>query len=213
MKTLGLFFVALWKYWWALMSCAVFTFIGLYALVRGKSNSWTITAILITAGLLLLWASFLAWKKEHDDLESEKAKQARPNIAGEFKWSDTVPKTLNLYLHNSSESPAVDISIQDVRVGEKVLRFTAPAVLHHGISGPVPCGELYNGYHQTNDVYWIVQDDHSTGTSSSIFSLRVNFSSLDDRAAKKSWRFDAVFWYDKVLQEMIVQNQSITLVK
>src|SRR5450755_3941920 len=62
---LWLFVKALAKHWWALMSCAVFTGIGVVAACLGKSNSWVVWASCIAGAFLFVVASFQAWNEEH----------------------------------------------------------------------------------------------------------------------------------------------------
>jgi hypothetical protein len=62
---LWLYLKAVVKHWWALMSCALFTLLGLYIAYANKSNDWTVRGILGLAVLLLLVACFLAWRDEH----------------------------------------------------------------------------------------------------------------------------------------------------
>jgi len=83
--TLLLYFKALCKHWWPLLSCAVFTVIGVYAAATNQSNSWVARASLGAAFLLLLVASFLAWRDEHVGYEAEREKNKRaPEIAIEI---------------------------------------------------------------------------------------------------------------------------------
>jgi hypothetical protein len=63
--SLLLYLNALWKYWWALMSCAVFTGLGVYAAWQEKSNHWVVGASIVAALILFLVAAFLSWNEEH----------------------------------------------------------------------------------------------------------------------------------------------------
>jgi hypothetical protein len=72
---------ALWKRWWALMSCAVFTGIGIYAAWYGKSNSWIVWVSCITTVIMFLVASFLAWNEEY-----------KGRLIAETQLSDRRPK-------------------------------------------------------------------------------------------------------------------------
>jgi hypothetical protein len=65
MHNLRLFAKTLFKKWWTLMSCAVFTFLGLYSVVFQKSNAWIIGASIAAGLILFMWAAFLVWKEEH----------------------------------------------------------------------------------------------------------------------------------------------------
>lgn len=60
-----LFLGALGKRWWALLSSATFTILGLYALATNKTSSWVVWASFVAAVAMLLVASALAWNDEH----------------------------------------------------------------------------------------------------------------------------------------------------
>ena len=47
------------------MSCAAFTFLGVYVVANNKSNSWALGATFGMALFMLLVASFLAWRDEY----------------------------------------------------------------------------------------------------------------------------------------------------
>ncbi len=129
--SLRLFVGALLKRWWALMSCAVFTLIGLYALVFDKSNKWTIVAILIAAGLLFLVAAFGAWKEEHKkvkDRDSEISKLSRVNcpIVSIYLWNAigsgiTANLSWGFYFRNNGDSPAYEISVCKFLIGTQAV--------------------------------------------------------------------------------------------
>ncbi|MGA8773654.1 MAG: hypothetical protein WCC32_13120 [Terriglobales bacterium] len=83
--TLLMYFKALGKRLWPLLSCAVFTAIGVYAAATNQSNRWVAWTSLGAAFLLLLVASFLAWRDEHVGYEAEREKNKRaPEIAIEI---------------------------------------------------------------------------------------------------------------------------------
>lgn len=56
---------AVWADWWARMSCAIFTLLGLYVAVANKSNDWIVRAIFAIAAALLFVACFVAWRDEY----------------------------------------------------------------------------------------------------------------------------------------------------
>src|SRR5437867_10421357 len=60
-----LYFKALWKRWWALMSCAVFTFLGMAILAFNVTNELALRATFGAAVLMLLFASYMAWRDEY----------------------------------------------------------------------------------------------------------------------------------------------------
>jgi hypothetical protein len=62
------------------MSCALFTFLGLYVVYFGKSNKWLITASAAAAVGLLLFAAYQVWREEHCEnvrLKADETKKAR----------------------------------------------------------------------------------------------------------------------------------------
>jgi len=73
MAEVWLWFKAFVPYWWALMSCAAFTALSVYAAIKKKGNRWVVIA---TASLAILFfgvASFEAWDNEHDGRLSEES--------------------------------------------------------------------------------------------------------------------------------------------
>src|SRR5438552_7779868 len=98
MLSVGLFLAALGRRWWALLSSAVFTMIGLYALITGKSNHWIVAVSIAVGVILFLFASFGAWKEQYDariaaerlNDESKKTKEIRLKLAPEMGQSDLV---------------------------------------------------------------------------------------------------------------------------
>jgi hypothetical protein len=77
LKELG---IAILGYWWALMSCAAFTILGLYALVLQKDSHWLIRSSFVFAGVFIVVAIALAWRDEHAARMKEVAKNTKPNF-------------------------------------------------------------------------------------------------------------------------------------
>ena len=81
-----LFLGALGKRWWALLSSAALTILGLYSLATNKTNSWVVGASLGTAVAMLVLASALAWNDEHKRaLALEKAIEKLKLAPAQFK--------------------------------------------------------------------------------------------------------------------------------
>jgi hypothetical protein len=90
MQTFVLYCKAVGRHWWALMSCALFTVLGIYILHANKSNEWAVKATFALAGLCLLIACFQAWLCEHQKVEAADSEvvslkktyfDARPRVA------------------------------------------------------------------------------------------------------------------------------------
>jgi hypothetical protein len=82
-------FLLLWikavaRHWWALMSCAIFTLIGVYSAYANMSNDWVVRTTLSAAVLCLFIGCFLAWRDEHEMLSSEQAKNQKPFLEGQI---------------------------------------------------------------------------------------------------------------------------------
>jgi hypothetical protein len=60
-----LFFKAIFHYWWALMSCAAFTFFGIYVAASKKGNDWVLWGSVTLALALFVFAAYKAWESEH----------------------------------------------------------------------------------------------------------------------------------------------------
>ena len=82
---LWLWFKSVARHWWSLMSCAVFTLIGLYVAYTHQSSEWVVRATISAAALCLLLGCFFSWKDEHLRLQSEQLENRMPKIRGEVK--------------------------------------------------------------------------------------------------------------------------------
>ena len=93
-----LFAFAMLKHWWALMSCAAFTGLGVYIAAMNKGNGWVVGGSGILAALFFVVAAYQTWRDEHErhvkevaQLEREVRDQKRlrtaPMIVFE-KWED-----------------------------------------------------------------------------------------------------------------------------
>src|SRR5208283_2781552 len=81
-----LFLVALLKRWWALLSNAILTILGLYALATNRTNSWVVWSSFGAAVVMVLIASALAWNDEHKrTLALEKEIESLRLVPAQFK--------------------------------------------------------------------------------------------------------------------------------
>ena len=89
------------KHWWALMSCAAFTFLGVYVAYTGRSNVWIVRCSFVFAGIALFVACFLAWREErHRALKAEMALEKPPVNSDDWlrlsKDFDALPKRISV---------------------------------------------------------------------------------------------------------------------
>jgi hypothetical protein len=68
------FLNAVRKHWWPLMSCAVFTLLGMWVLYANKNNDWALRVTFSAAIFCLFWACFLAWRDKEKEFEELKSK-------------------------------------------------------------------------------------------------------------------------------------------
>jgi hypothetical protein len=98
---LWLYCKAVGRHWWALLSCALFTGLGVYILCAHKSNEWAVKATFALAALCLLIACFLAWRDQYRLTEASNAEIAGLNE----KYFD--------------ERPRVALTVRSPRTGEE----------------------------------------------------------------------------------------------
>jgi hypothetical protein len=82
------FIEAVWKYWWALMSCAAFTILGVWAEYFSKTNHWIVKASFVLTVLFLLIACFFAWRDQHSKVNALTEQLGR----AEKVYSDARPR-------------------------------------------------------------------------------------------------------------------------
>jgi hypothetical protein len=66
MKTIGAFARECLKEWWGLMSCAAFTFLGIYIAAGNKGNASVVNSSAALGFVLLFVASYRAWKRQYE---------------------------------------------------------------------------------------------------------------------------------------------------
>jgi hypothetical protein len=192
-----------------LMTGGLFSFtLALIEHVKGNSFSslnWIMIGfVAFTAG------AFFAWLNERKKVEDQNRQRGRPAITAELQPMDGGGhrQAWNLYLHNSSDYPAVDIHIDDITYNDKVLRFIPPSAIAKGATHFIGCGILCNGWTQTNDILSLFFTDNSVPLNMPVFKLRIIFSSLD-KANPQHWNFHAFFWYEMQQHRLILSQQSI----
>jgi hypothetical protein len=78
-----LFITTLFKRWWQLMSCAAFTFLGVYVAATGKGNGWVVGGSAFFAVVFFTLAAYGTWKDTYDKYMTEVATNQKPDIHGE----------------------------------------------------------------------------------------------------------------------------------
>jgi hypothetical protein len=66
MRVVLLFFRAWFREWWALMGCASFTILGIYAAALNKSNAWVVWGSCGLGAAFFFVASCRVWAREHE---------------------------------------------------------------------------------------------------------------------------------------------------
>lgn len=118
---LWLFFKALTKHLWALMSCAVFTIIGVFAAATGKSNAWIVSTSLTAAVGLFAVACFLSWKDQYRGraIAEKKLFDEQPRVMfgllGQPDWREiNTPGEYVFTLTNCGRRPATFVKVNPV---------------------------------------------------------------------------------------------------
>jgi hypothetical protein len=195
---------------------AIFSFLVDHRLV--SLSLWSATASLTATRTALAFGTFLifvavfkAWDKQYlkaNHLAAEvETVRGRPSLTAHFEHVGTPPRMM-LRLHNNSPTPAVNVVIQDIRHGSKVLRFENPDPIRNNVPGPfIRCWILENGIQQRDDVLALFSGSDFLGQNTPIQHLRILFSSVD--GSKRSWAFSAFFWYDTLQGRIVTSQQSI----
>ena len=131
---LRFFIGALFKRWWALLSSAVLTLLGVYALATNRSNSWVVSSTLVAAVAMLLVASALAWNDEHKKSLALEDEVKRLNLVpAQFKISPielrrndpSTTKKRNIFVLAKVEL----ISPAEVDVYQYILEFSKDGIV------------------------------------------------------------------------------------
>src|SRR5260370_28041402 len=62
------FLKSILKHWWALMSCAAFTFLGIWTAYANKGREWVLWSSFLLGIVFLMIAAYRAWLAEHRQL-------------------------------------------------------------------------------------------------------------------------------------------------
>lgn len=175
------------------MSCAIFTFMGLYALLLGKSNRWLIGASFTAAVLLFFVAAFGAWQEEHEAKLKEIARTQQPDVAIIWDWpaDEKMAKSLIggtekfILVENRSDRYVYNVQIDSVKLHQELvfdlINEIAPAKQHAALG-------RWDGRssEQTNYIYffgngdnekkmltnrWIYKKIHNRGISDSFIKV------------------------------------------
>lgn len=139
-EEIGLFLKALFKHWWAYMSCAVFTVAGIYGAAWNRPNQWIVGCAFSLAGAGILYSAFFAWKDEHSGRAIALAQLAtalgaaiQVQISARLDLSArTYTPTVIFELHNAGKNPAYNIRIGEIEVKTSKIVFDVVPVLNPG---------------------------------------------------------------------------------
>lgn len=110
---LWLFVKALCKHWWALLSCAVFTGIGVFAAWSDKGNLWIVSASCVAAVLMLIVAAYRSWKDEHSKAEVHQAPEVM--LSYMYEHGDILTEREPIRVRNTGKGTAfkIDVKVTD----------------------------------------------------------------------------------------------------
>lgn len=215
MDSLRLFSRAMFKKWWTLMSCAVFTFLGLYSLVYQKSNSWVISASIIAGLGLFFWSAFLVWNDERQARLDEAAQIQQPDVALVWGWptDQTAASSLtgrtekDILVENRSGTYLYNVQVEPVDLHQQLsfdlINEIAPGKQHLALG-------RWNGRSsiQTEYVYffgngdnekqmlangWVYKKTHNRGLSDSFIKVPMV---VTYESSAQQWKCEFDFIYD-----------------
>jgi len=210
------FGVSVLKAWWGWLPSS-----ALAALLGFGSNLWSwqpskaIYIVIIVLGLL--FSFFSAWKKERVIAEEEVAKRGRPQLTATIEAVSSVdvhrfPRMM-LRLHNGPEQPAVNIFVEDIRNGPKVLRFEPPMTIRNDHSEWIDCHILQDGKKDANNVSAIFEHPVKpyAGSQSPSLRMKIRFSNLDSAEAQRLWELTFLFWWDGQKRRVVFGPPTVAL--
>lgn len=158
----GLFLKGLLKRWWALMSCAAFTIVGVYAAAFNEAPDWIVRSSIALGVFFLLLGAFLTWRDTYIQLVGEKEAHSGPVIVVEYdcdvKHRPTdkqKPITLRT-LPGSGD--AFTIQVQPIVNGNRTAKFSTISDLAMGESNVADHIVDGVGLIFRNDLYLIFEE-------------------------------------------------------
>lgn len=195
-KPITQFIKALSKEWWSLMSCAVFTIIGLYSAIRNKSNTWVVVASFVAAVLLFCVAAYRTWKHEYDAKIEALGKhyKERPLLILEVTrhdgsisfWNGVIARNERIFnIQNYGERAARFITIKPIpsALGNLTLCFSQIDVLPVTGSCTVRFEVLEKNGRSSSSTEIFLQflRDHPPDAEKLYFDTAITYRDMDDK--------------------------------
>lgn len=93
MPSVWLFTKALFRHWWTLLSCAIFTGLTAYTELTNRSNHWSVTASGVAAAGLFFVAASRTWKEEYERRRKLEAASSWKLLSEQFKTLSSDPRS------------------------------------------------------------------------------------------------------------------------
>jgi len=193
------FLYALGSHWFTLVSSGLsvpFTIVSIYS----SGSTRVIFACLAAAGVFV--ASYRLWAHEREErvkvqeeLEETKAKLGRPQIKILLQHDqERNGQRLWVCLMNYTDSPAVNVSADDIACGSHILRLDAPSDVTQGYS---PNIQMYwpEGGSLREDIAYVCGFNRDRGGAdrSNSMLIAIRYTDVD---GKHEWATFGKFFYD-----------------
>ena len=216
---------ALIKKWWTLMSCAVFTFVGLYSLVFHKSNLWVVGASIVAGVALFFWAAFLVWNDEHQARIQELLRVQQPDVGLVWDWPENERSAKqpmgysekSILVQNRSDGYIYNIQIEPIHLKQELvfdlINEIAPQQQHVSRGrwdGKSTDQTHYIYFFSANekeivDKKWMYEKVHNRGFSDKFSRIPM---ALTYESAGMKWRAEFDFNYDPGDESCFVKKSS-----
>ncbi len=184
-----------------------FTIVSVFA---GGQYTKLLFGLLAATGIV--FASYKLWAgerdercKTHKELQNEIAKQGRPMVTVELKNDDR--GTFFFCLMNYTNSPAVNLRVDDIQCGGQVLRLDLPTLVSSGFSPNIQVYCPDQGGDSRTDIAMACAFNRKKGTDVSetmLFAVRYT-----DQEARHEWVTFCRFHYDFQAKKFLIEKQWI----
>jgi hypothetical protein len=113
------------------MSCAAFTFLGVYAAAFEKNNQWIVRATAILGAVFFVVGAYEAWRDEHQNYIDELSKNQMPEIKGQVEITGSGATSSGYDANGDSCDTEVVLASCCATIGLLIPRYRTSSLTDH----------------------------------------------------------------------------------